>query len=870
MLNGWQIHGYRQGHRLLEATAELSRADQEVVNRVSDISGPLRPGERFKPYLTCYPLPSGRHYVVARTWQDLAAQRAGCVVTVSVFIRTATWAESARILEFLDEIDGIAGACRPDLLTHPRPWQDGLPPFTEPAGSEIVEALFLEKRRPTVAFGISQSELLAVRVLTALWPSFRRKFSLCDFAMSSRKAADRPFDLQLAPMDARSRYADFQGRRIEGGATSERHAWTNDLANRVLRNPHPRLLDLDGAGILATDPAGEESALRVSLLWADLERRLQTSPTAALGLLDIASTRSERGSESISLLEPALVRAAQQAVATLEPKEAWTFLVALNGKLRGRATGAKVKQSVLRAAEALSAREPALAASLVADPSSVGGADALVRAVASGLANLEPARLSFLVNAEPSVVARLFVDDLVLAVKAIGANPAVISRLAEGLETAEPALLAQARDRLAPILLDLDAIRAAVPLIQTMDGLELQREVSNLVREHQLAVPEFDGPVVERARALSLVTDLREWVVALGESAGAERLLRATLEPTSADFGWLTRDTASAGLRRRLARRVLSAACPADLRRIASSPLAEDVSQLLLEDVQGSFAELRLLASQQELDVDLLAIIVQDIIPYARGEAVADIAASALERILPKPTTDQGGSLIELLLRKADGHYDASSVMRAGVARSLDGVTAARNVRAFGATRGRVRERMVAAVPALCSAIVERRRFDLGVEAAQSAAGLIWSAVSKEDGRTLSEAAGLLAFLLRQRSAPVSSLIAAIFPPVYLQLKRGNNVPDIWRLFSFGYWDHCRTARHELVDAFLSSSWAPGDLALAAVRVDDCERILRRVRKFSGGEDYLLRVERDLTSLPDPVRRAARSALSAIRSSDSP
>ena len=31
---------------------------------------PLTPGQDFSPYLTSYPLPSGRHYVIARTWQD--------------------------------------------------------------------------------------------------------------------------------------------------------------------------------------------------------------------------------------------------------------------------------------------------------------------------------------------------------------------------------------------------------------------------------------------------------------------------------------------------------------------------------------------------------------------------------------------------------------------------------------------------------------------------------------------------------------------------------------------------------------------------------------------------------------------------------
>ena len=76
-----QLHGYRHGHELLSGTLRLPPRDQDLVDRLSDVAGPLGPGERFAPYLTCYPLLSLTHYVVARTWQDLTAPRAGCVRT---------------------------------------------------------------------------------------------------------------------------------------------------------------------------------------------------------------------------------------------------------------------------------------------------------------------------------------------------------------------------------------------------------------------------------------------------------------------------------------------------------------------------------------------------------------------------------------------------------------------------------------------------------------------------------------------------------------------------------------------------------------------------------------------------------------------
>ncbi|HXO71602.1 MAG TPA: hypothetical protein VN838_21795, partial [Bradyrhizobium sp.] len=104
-----QKHGYRSGHQLLAASIKLSREDQDTVDRLSDMAGPLQPGETFSPYLTSYPLPGGTHYVLARTWQDLAAPRAGCVLTRSLFVPMPMW-------ERLDNLTSLL----PHLLT-PQP-----------------------------------------------------------------------------------------------------------------------------------------------------------------------------------------------------------------------------------------------------------------------------------------------------------------------------------------------------------------------------------------------------------------------------------------------------------------------------------------------------------------------------------------------------------------------------------------------------------------------------------------------------------------------------------------------------------------------------------------------------------------------------
>ena len=47
-----QLHGYKNGHQMLGGSIKLERRDQDVIDKLSDISGSQRPGEKFEPYFT--------------------------------------------------------------------------------------------------------------------------------------------------------------------------------------------------------------------------------------------------------------------------------------------------------------------------------------------------------------------------------------------------------------------------------------------------------------------------------------------------------------------------------------------------------------------------------------------------------------------------------------------------------------------------------------------------------------------------------------------------------------------------------------------------------------------------------------------------
>ncbi|RYG96568.1 MAG: hypothetical protein EON58_11795 [Alphaproteobacteria bacterium] len=154
-----QLHGYRQGHQLLDSTVSLSKADQTVVDRLSDVAGPLRPGEIFDSYLSAYPLPSGKFFVLARTWQDLTVSRAGCVRTLSAIIPAARWGalKSLRFLvDLLDASNFPSVATTVELIDCP---DTPLPEVREFIGNELLEALFLEDSKPVVLFDAPAPEI---------------------------------------------------------------------------------------------------------------------------------------------------------------------------------------------------------------------------------------------------------------------------------------------------------------------------------------------------------------------------------------------------------------------------------------------------------------------------------------------------------------------------------------------------------------------------------------------------------------------------------------------------------------------------------------------------------------------------------------
>ncbi|WP_205836975.1 hypothetical protein [Neorhizobium sp. T25_27] len=863
-----QIHGYRQGHQLLAASALLPKEDQSVVDRLSDVAGPLRPRERFKSYLTAYPLPSGQCFVVARTWQDLTVARAGCVRTLSLLIPIKDWGEAEGLSGYLnllnmDRLPEDHDASQVVLNATPAV---PLPPAPGFGGSDLLEALFLEEARPVVVLDAVDPDLIATRLLTALWPSLRRRFAVSTFALSPRKVAGRDFDVVFAPKDARAKFADWNGRRVDGRSIQgSRHPWTGTIVSRVFDQAYPRLLSATEVEMVGGDEPGIDnaSAFRIAMLWNELVGKLQTTPTAALGLLDIANSGKVRDSRALEAIEPSLAEAVQQASARFPEVEAWSFLGALARKLQGRSMP-KGRAAVAEAVEQLAARAPEGAVALLSQDDPRGVVADLLPRIASGIGGTFTDRAErALLEAKPAVLGRLLAQDGPL-IGRVASERTFIDRLEQVLPLLDAATLDVVGPGLLPLLTEDWQIPAAEPLLGLLDGPQLVRELHHLGEVNDFSAAQLSAVVLGRALSASTKAKVRSALLSLSPTTRRDTMIARTLIPSVEDARWLIdtdvldQQTATAML--------LDLLRDADDLQLAAMLANKVVGKLAIDTLTMLEPDLLLRAvSGDALPIAMFVRILPRVLDGLVGDAKLILAKHALSRCLGCRLGDDEVEFLASTLSMLGSHLDGAWAARIGLAKNVDATIASRNMVAFSKASPAARRRIVMAVAEIAHALRNRSVFDLNEKAVEACAAFMFDAEKFSPSALLEAAGSLLPTLLRLRSRPVSLLIAATFPPIHGEFAKADDVPEFFKFIPFMDWDRCKSARHELVDAFMSSSWPPRDLALTACRINEVARIMRRVAKKHDGENYIKRIASDVGKLPEECRNAVENAISQLR-----
>ncbi|WOH68870.1 hypothetical protein [Bradyrhizobium sp. BWA-3-5] len=274
---------------------KLPAVDDELVARLSDLSGTLQSDVRFEPYLTIYPLPSGTHYAIAKTWLDKDAPRSGCVLTRTALVGMAGWLAGDVCLP--DILNALSPPSRDDrsLVQHPLEIEtSSLPSNHVPAPPVEIEAFvakyFGEGIRPIVWLRDGDASDILVSICRVLWPQLRRRFAACTLSLQPRSLSNAPFDLLFAPTAVYSRYSKIARENLIESSRSGKQRrvseeWMMELAQLISSSrPLPIPLDwphLDNA--LGPEP----TAIRWLYLLNDLRARTQESPNAALGAMDV-------------------------------------------------------------------------------------------------------------------------------------------------------------------------------------------------------------------------------------------------------------------------------------------------------------------------------------------------------------------------------------------------------------------------------------------------------------------------------------------------------------------------------------------------------------------------------------------------------
>ena len=204
------LHGYSEGHRLLDSSIPIPDDLKRLMQRMSDLSG-TSVVSGFQDYLTGYPLASLGAYALAKTWYAPEMSRPGCVWTHTFIIPAAvmsriTSLDSVRPLFRRPDGRSIRESYATPLILEPEP---SIPENEHESGLRAKMLAFMRDHysgnlRPLV-IPAADSDEYTETILTAWsqkWPALRMSFTFCTGSLSARIFENRPLDVQCVPIGA--------------------------------------------------------------------------------------------------------------------------------------------------------------------------------------------------------------------------------------------------------------------------------------------------------------------------------------------------------------------------------------------------------------------------------------------------------------------------------------------------------------------------------------------------------------------------------------------------------------------------------------------------------------------------------------------
>ncbi len=201
------LFGYREGHRLLQASRKFIPTTERSLLTLTDMSGP-RMVEGFEEYISGYPVPGDESYAVVKTWYAPEMERPGCVWSHALIVRNEDIGRITEIGSFVDLFQRPQYSDVDYLAPYVRPAQPNLstgralvPQVSIPDMQVLLAALYSKDEKPVIipAHDSRFLEDLVLAVWSQQWPALRAAFRFCSGALSNRTIGGQTFDLQIIP-----------------------------------------------------------------------------------------------------------------------------------------------------------------------------------------------------------------------------------------------------------------------------------------------------------------------------------------------------------------------------------------------------------------------------------------------------------------------------------------------------------------------------------------------------------------------------------------------------------------------------------------------------------------------------------------------
>lgn len=853
-----QEHGYRNGHELLSATIKLDREDQDAIDRLSDISGSLRPDEIFTPYLTGYPLPSRTYFVLARTWQDLLAPRAGCVLTRSLLIPSDIWSRLTDLDEPLAHL-ATAPVTNQSLSSLASP----ISSLNDPRLIEIVESIFLERRQPVVVFEATEAESISIRVVTSLWPSLRANFSFCTFALSPRKILGKEFDLLFAPKSARSRFSAWEGRRIEiGGNSIPRHRWSQATTEAIFGTEGPNLQRLDSLGALERDQIGDESMLRLTLLWNELVAKSESSPTAVLGMLDILRSQPSASSAAHKKLLPLLLDATKNSTNALTPGETWKFLKALASKLDPSISSDQLLTALRNASSTNTIRDPESAILSISelpevDPlpeillSGVGDGIAEVKyPISNSIGDIPTSTVLDLLSISPKfekfVVmessSEIDVRDQLVA--SISSTP----EIDHGLRLSMLGLIKSKEQT--PLLA---ALLSNTTKDQLIEAVEVIGRTTNFENEM------FDTAVRLETNRTQAKEAVRQLLFSNFNTAGADRILLSLLSPNSADMRWIASQSEQRDRAHTLLLNIIDGSTEAELAKARLSRTDTASTALLLSsDLPRCADAIEKILSCGEPSFELLQSYSMTLPGALRSRSKARFQRMYVRRCFIDGPNDN--KFISAAISEFGESLTPNEIVEMATASSVPPEKLSENIIALSTAQTSPKRMLSSCVDELTDLLIRRNATSMTERAYISWASLIEQA--RKSPEKIKAATSALSFAYACKDKPVSALVLVSFPAVYakiMSLKKDSKPSFFSTMLTlpFAFFletDRPSAMKEQLIDVFMRSTWPPANLMITASNAGVENAIMASLSRKTSGVAYIDKMKRDLPRIESPLR----------------